>query len=51
LFPPQKFYILGQLKPHAKFQNPTMGPSRKKVTEGEEERREKKRQNSGHLVL
>ena len=41
------------LKPHAKFHNPTITPSGRKVTEAEEEReREEKKNavNSGHLV-
>jgi hypothetical protein len=34
---------LKELKPHAKFQNPTLTPSWRKVTAGEE-RRERKKQ-------
>ena len=35
------------LKPHAKYHNPTIAPSRRKVSEAE---REKNAVNSGHLV-
>ena len=41
-----KFYFC-ELKPHAKFQNPAITPSGRKVTQAEE----RKRKNaSGHLV-
>ena len=45
--PPLIFFC--DLKPHAKFQNPTITPSGRKVSVGEEER-EKNAVNSGHLV-
>jgi hypothetical protein len=53
-FPQILFFC--NLKPHAKFQKPTVTPSGRKVTEAEErkrkkDKREKNALNSGHLVL
>ena len=36
-----KSYICRELKPHGKFQNPTITPSGRKVTQGEREEEEK----------
>ena len=41
---------MSDLKPHAKFQNPTITPSGRKVTESEEEERRRKTVYSGHWV-
>ena len=61
---PQKFFIsqffnfFCDLKPHAKFHNPTITPSWRKVSVEEERKKERKKEereknavNSGHLVL
>ena len=45
-----KSYFFCEVKPHAKFQNPTITPSGRKVTSGEEREREKNAINSGHFV-
>ena len=48
-----KYVFLGDLKPHAKFQNPMITPSGRKVSEAEERKKVRKRKNavnSGHLV-
>ena len=49
-----KSYFFYDLKPHAKFHNPTITPSGRKVTRRREERREKREKNntdnSGHFV-
>ena len=49
-----KSYFFGDLKPHAKYQNPRTTPSGRKVTQAdrkkEKERREKNAIHSGHLV-
>ena len=42
--------IFCELKPHAKFWNPTITPSGRKVTRRREERRENNAVNSGHFV-
>ena len=42
-----KSYFFCDLKPHAKFRNPTKPPSGRKVTQAETE---KNTVNSGHLV-
>jgi hypothetical protein len=44
-----KSYFLGDLKPHSKFQNPTITSSGRKVT-FLERRRRRNAVNSGHLV-
>ena len=44
-----KSYFFCELKPHAKFRNPTLTPSGRKVTRAEREKR-KNAVNSGHLV-
>ena len=44
-----KSYFFGDLKPHAKFWNPMITPSWRKVSVGEREKR-KNAVNSGHLV-
>ena len=51
-----KSYFFCDLKPHAKFGNPTITPTRRKVTISEEREKERKKEkkknavNSGHLV-
>ena len=47
-----KSYFFCELKPHAKFRNPTITPSGRKVTQGEREKKERKKNavNSEHLV-
>jgi hypothetical protein len=47
-FNPNSFFC--DLKPHAKFRNPTITPSGRKVTVGEEREKSKNGVNSGHLV-
>ena len=42
--------LLGELKPHAKIQNPRTTYSGKKVNQAKERREEEKNLNSGHLV-
>ena len=53
LFTPNLTFLC-DLKPHAKFRNPTITPSGREVTTSEEEREKKKERknavNSGHLV-
>ena len=44
-----QFYFWGDFKPHAKFGNPTITPSGRKVTTSEDRKR-KNAVNSGHLV-
>jgi hypothetical protein len=46
---PPNFCLPQLLKPNAKFKNPTITPSERKVT-GAERRRRKPAINSGHLV-
>ena len=45
-----KSYFFCELKPHAKFRNPTITPSGRKVTRRREEREKNNAVNSGHLV-
>ena len=46
-----KSYFFCDFKPHAKFWNPTITPSRRKGSVGEEkEEKEKNAVNSGHFV-
>jgi hypothetical protein len=47
----QNLIFCCELKPHAKFRNPTITPSGRKVTLEERRRRRKNAVNSGHLVL
>jgi hypothetical protein len=47
----KKLKIISDLQLHAKFRNPTITPSGRKVHAGEQRRRrEKNSVNSGHLV-
>ena len=45
VFHPKSYYFC-ELKPHAKFQNPTITPSGKKVTQAEREKREEREKNA-----
>ena len=48
-----KYYCFCELKPHVKFQNYTITPSGRKVSEAEREKREREKSAiySGHLLL